>query len=405
MSVNFPTDKMVQAWRAGPPTRGLPDPRRHLKVLAPIRYPWTFNGPRRSRHDVVRRPFVPFNWLRGNLDGFTIFNPWHLRGVDLIHAYNRVPIGKKPFVIGFESHLPRAFGMEGGLAFRAMTRALASPRCRGIVAISEHAAKIFEEQHKSSFHENALHRKLSVRYPNVVVPPPKPARIRSGGALRLAFVGNHFARKGGCVAVKVAEMALKRSLPVEVTIVSSLHVGGSIWTDPEDRSFFQRYFKLLDLPNVSWTSSMPNPAVGELLRRSDLSLLTTFGDTCGFSAIESLAQGTPVIATRQGALPEIIDHESNGYLLPIALNAHREWIHLGSDRRHTRWFEGVFEHEVDRLALMTVDIIESLMASPACLPRLQQAAHVKASTRFCSKDSQAFWDNYYVEALGYEGLH
>src|SRR5690349_13638233 len=105
-----------------------------MQILAPTRYPWRFNGPRASRHVIENRNFVPFNHLSNRLEGVTIFNPLPPQQFHLIHAFNRIPLTTLPFVIGYESHLPRAFGMEKSRYFKLLTRRLASPNCRRVVA-------------------------------------------------------------------------------------------------------------------------------------------------------------------------------------------------------------------------------------------------------------------------------
>ncbi len=372
---------------------------RRLRILAPTRYPWRFNGPRRSRHDVCRRAFIPFNKISLKIEGFTAFNPVPPRHFDLVHAFNRIPLGRTPFIIGFESHLPRAFGMEGKALFRVMSNMLASTRCRGIVAISDHAADIVRRQHAHTPLSGTICRKLIRRHPNTELGPTPELRRNSGRPLSVSFVGNHFARKGGCVAVRVAEMAAASRLPVEFHIVSALDVGGSIWTDPADQSFFSPYLSLLDLPNVHWDKHLSNGDVQKLFRDSDVSLLTTLGDTCGFGAIESMAQGTPVIATAQGALPEFIDHGTDGFLLPIPVNERREWIHLGDPERGSARFEKLFAAAVEELARRTFQLLQELVDAPGRLASLRYRAYESAKSKFSSEDASLFWDNYYDTAV------
>ncbi len=372
---------------------------RRLRILAPTRYPWRFNGPRRSRHDVSRRAFIPFNKISQRIEGFTAFNPVPPRHFDLVHAFNRIPLGHTPFVIGFESHLPRAFGMEGKMLFRIMSKMLASARCRGIVAISDHAADIVRRQHAHTSLGGAICKKLIRRHPNIELGPTPELRRTDGRPLRVSFVGNHFARKGGCVAVKVAEMAAASRLPVEFHIVSALDVGGAIWTDPEDQAFFAPYLALLDLPNVKWNRHLSNADVQKLFRESDISLLTTLGDTCGFGAIESMAQGTPVIATSQGAMPEFIDHGKDGFLLPIPINEHREWIHLGDPDRKSARFAALFAAEVEDLAGRTYKLLAELVDTPGRLTSLGSRAYEGAKSKFNAEDASRFWDDYYETAV------
>ena len=58
-----------------------------LTILAPDRYPWRFNGPRNSRHDLTIRKFAPFNYLSPKLEGITVYNPLPIRHFDIIHGF------------------------------------------------------------------------------------------------------------------------------------------------------------------------------------------------------------------------------------------------------------------------------------------------------------------------------
>jgi glycosyltransferase involved in cell wall biosynthesis len=373
---------------------------KQLRVLAPTRYPWTFNGPRRSEHNIERRSFVPFDWISKKIEATTVFNPLPPRRFDLIHAFNRIPLSRTPFIIGFESHLPRAFGLESSTYFRRLTDMLSGERCRAIVAISEHARKIFQDTHGGRPGARDMLDKLCVQYPNVDVPDAKdvfedavPERVT------VTFIGSHFARKGGCVAVELARNATAANFPLNVEIVSSLQVGGSIWTDPTSTSFFDKYFALLNQPNVRHHASLDNRAVIDLLRRSHFCLLATFGDTFGFTAIEALANATPVIATDQGALSEFIAHRQNGVLLDLPINAHGEWVHSSSPDRATEGFEKMFADEVSRLARQALDEIMLATRDVGAYQAMRRAAKDTASRLFDSRAADRFWDGLYIRAV------
>ena len=373
---------------------------KQLRVLAPTRYPWTFNGPRRSQHIIERRSFVPLDWISKKIEATTVFNPLPPRRFDLIHAFNRIPLSKTPFVIGFELHLPRAFGMERTIYFRRLTDLLAGERCRAIVAISEHARKIFQDTHEGQPGTRNMLDKLCVYYPNVDIPDDEdlleddaPERVT------VTFIGSHFGRKGGCVAVELARNANAANFPLDVEIVSSLQVGGSIWTDPASTGFFDKYFALLDQPNVRHHESLDNRAVIDLLRRSHFCLLATFGDTFGFTAIEALANSTPVIATDQGALSEFIVHRQNGVLLDLPTNPHGEWIHSSSSVRATEGFEKSFSDEVSRLAKQALDEIMLATQDARAYEAMRRAAKGTARRLFDSRAANRFWDTLYMRAL------
>lgn len=275
-----------------------------LNILAPTRYPWTFNGPRQSAHHVTRRNFIPFNKISGKIEGFTVFNPLPFRAFDLIHAFNRIPVGITPYIIGFESHLPRAFGLEQSAYFDLLCQSLASDRCRGIYGISDYARRHFLRQHQGTKWFDVLDQKLHVRYPNMEIPD---AADRDGAGLqdkiKLVFVGSHFARKGGTAVLRLAKMAHDRGFPLHIDIISALEIGPASWVDPLKDGYFKYDLDLAgQLPNLTMHGGLPNARVLEILKQSHFSVLPTFSDTFGFSAIESMANYIPVIATRQGGV-------------------------------------------------------------------------------------------------------
>ncbi len=376
---------------------------RQLSILAPVGYPWSFNGPRQSRHTIRRTRYAPLNRLRSNLDGITLFSPMDTAGADLIHAFNRIPFNTKPYVIGFESHLPRTFGLERSWYERWLFSALCSRRCRRIVAISDFAVRQFQEglldAGISSDARADLEAKLLRRYPNLPVGNDWGASLTMGTPLILTFVGNHFARKGGCVAVRLAQLCLERGMEVQLNVVSTLQVGGAIWTDPEPSSVFDPYLELLKLPNVRHVSGMANAEVQALLARSHFVLLTTFGDTFGFSALEAMSVGTPVIATDQGALPEFIRDDATGILLEAARTPGTNgWIWPYGDRSSQRFID-LFDQHVERLARAALERLEGLVNESQRYASMRRAAHQCVQTHFDSGAASSFWDRLYSEAV------
>jgi glycosyltransferase involved in cell wall biosynthesis len=371
-----------------------------LKVLAPTRYGWAFNGPRVSTHRIVNRVFLPLNKISSDYEGVTFLAPGLFDRFDLVHAFNRIPIGPTPYIIGYESHLPRGYGVENTTYYRHMVRSLLSRRCRSIVAISDHAMKCFAATHQAATYWPELRAKLKMRLPNTFVPDVEDNILANTvDEIRLTFVGAHFARKGGCVAARIAELARERGLPVVVNIVSKLEYGGAIWTDPPDRAFYRPYIEALSAANVNYYSVLPNSQVLQLLRRSHFSILTTFGDTFGYSAIESMINYTPVIATAQCALTEFIKDGENGILLDLPVNELGEWLHLSSPDRHTHWFAANFRDEVERLAEAALDRVLAVLEDVDAYHRMRAAARDAAVRRFNHVDAAAYWDSEYLSAL------
>ncbi|MDX8532973.1 glycosyltransferase family 4 protein [Mesorhizobium sp. VK25A] len=359
------------------------------------RYPTSFVTPRSSRHTMVRKRFLPFNLVSTKLEGITLIEPD--RSVDLVHAFNRIPLNSSKFIISFESHLPRQFALRrNGRMATYMRSRIAGHACRRIIALSHFARRCFLSQHADYPDAGLLADKLIVRHPSIVIPAVEDAMVNdSAEELILTFVGAHFGRKGGCVAVKIAEKAMEQNLPIRINIVSSLQVGGHIWTDPTSPGFFDPYIKLLGLKNVRHHGALPNDAVRQLLRNSHFGILATFGDTFGYSALESMSEHTPVLGTKICALPEFLEDGVNGISLPVKLNDVGDWWSPGYDFRGDADYARYFRDEVERLATEAVARLTVYIGQPNLMAPLRREARRTAETMFASGPAGEFLDALY----------
>ena len=86
--------------------------------------------------------------------------------------------------------------------------------------------------------------------------------------------------------------------------------------DGPDRSKAEAYCREHGLRDrVVFLGSVPN--LEEVVGGSDLFLLPSESESFGMAALEALASEVPVIATRSGGLPEVVDDGITGYLLPV----------------------------------------------------------------------------------------
>jgi glycosyltransferase involved in cell wall biosynthesis len=68
----------------------------------------------------------------------------------------------------------------------------------------------------------------------------------------------------------------------------------------------------IDLPGA-----VPLEKVAQMLREARVAVISSRGfESFSYAALESLAAGRPVVATATGALPEIIEHEKTGLIVP-----------------------------------------------------------------------------------------
>lgn len=368
------------------------------------RYQSLFMSPRHSRHDIRRRVFVPFNKLRPEYDGFTCLPP--LDGADLIHAHNRIPVGASRMICSFESHMPRRIGLSwNGMLSKLMLREITSNRCRRLIGMSHFAMRTTLAMHKGTPAHDVIKAKMMVQHPNVEL-GKKGDRLKGddASALVLTFLGGHFIRKGGCVAVRIAEKALEQGLPIQVNIVSSLQAGESVWSDPSDPAFLKKYTDLLELPNVTHFAGLPNAQAREIMGKSHFTLLPTFEDTFGFSAIESMAEYTPVIGTSVCALPEVIYPGRNGYLLHLEQNKIGEWARPDKTERHTEEYAQLYHDTIEKLADEAVEYLKPLIGDPETLAAMRAGARYTAEEMFSAEVAGPRWDDLY-ERVSREPVH
>ncbi len=118
----------------------------------------------------------------------------------------------------------------------------------------------------------------------------------------LLFFGRIHPHKGTAEAIDVAERA---GLP--------LTIAGIV----QDQEYFDRAVEpRIDGDRVRYIGSVGPAERGAVLGGARALLhLISFDEPFGFSVIESMACGTPVIAARLGSMPELVQDGVNGYLV------------------------------------------------------------------------------------------
>jgi N-acetyl-alpha-D-glucosaminyl L-malate synthase BshA len=98
-------------------------------------------------------------------------------------------------------------------------------------------------------------------------------------------------------------------------------------------------------------------AIWELMPQADVFFLPSEYESFGLSALEAMSCGVPVVASRTGGLPEVVDHERNGFLTPVGdTRAQAEALCallLDGDRRRA-FGEAAREAAVSRFAVEKV---------------------------------------------------
>ncbi len=121
------------------------------------------------------------------------------------------------------------------------------------------------------------------------------------------FIGRMTADKGAHTAIEVARRLGAR-----------LIMAGKVNEGPE-REFFAAEVEPHLSDNVHFRGEVDHETKVELYRRARCTLFPIqWPEPFGLVMIESLACGTPVIAMRQGSVPEVIEHGRTGFIVESA---------------------------------------------------------------------------------------
>lgn len=136
----------------------------------------------------------------------------------------------------------------------------------------------------------------------------------------LLFFGRIHPHKGTARAIEVAR---RSGLP--------LVLGGIV----QDHDYFEREVKPhVDGNRVRFLGSVgPDQRAQVLGGARALLHLIEFDEPFGFSVVEAMACGTPVIAHRRGSMPELIQHGENGFLV-ADVDAAVDAVHNAKDVDH-----------------------------------------------------------------------
>ena len=131
----------------------------------------------------------------------------------------------------------------------------------------------------------------------------------------------------------------------------------------QDEGYYEREV----VPQVDGVTIRYHGAVGGAARVRALGSarallhLINFDEPFGLSVIEAMASGTPVIATRRGSMPEIIDHGVTGFLVDDVAGAVEAIGRLGEIDRAACRAAAVERFSVDRMADKYLELYRRLI--------------------------------------------
>ena len=171
----------------------------------------------------------------------------------------------------------------------------------------------------------------------------------------LLFLGRMSADKGAHRAIAVAR---ETGLPLKLAGKKQ---------DPKEVEYFAQYVEPHLVDGIEYLGEVTHGQKVELLQDARVTLFPIeWEEPFGLVMIESMACGTPVIATRWGAVPEVIEHGRSGIIvdtyreMPEALEAvdvidplecRRYVEELFAPERMVADYVGAYEKAIDRAAV------------------------------------------------------
>lgn len=303
--------------------------------------------------------------------------------VDLIHSFNQIIDTKYPYVITFETGVPRcrellSFHHEIKIAeynkdVKKYIYELSNDKCKKLIAMSKSAKKICEDEIKES--GVSEHIIQSILKKMIVLHPPQKTLVTEKQIqerfknmeekIRFIFIGRDFFRKGG---KEVIEGLRKYADRCELILISSMNYGdyASYATEEEQINMIQ----FISNQNwIKWIESCDNQKVLELCQTAHVGLLPTYADTYGYSVLEMQACGVPVITTNVRALTEI-NSDDCGWVAILPVNEYGEALY--SEKQSREEMKEQLQKELESILesiFMNPDIIEK--KASASLKRIQ----------------------------------
>jgi glycosyltransferase involved in cell wall biosynthesis len=117
-----------------------------------------------------------------------------------------------------------------------------------------------------------------------------------------------------------------------------LLVGGAVFPYPEHESYFATAVAPRLGPRCRFVGAVGMPAKADLLAGAHCLVVPSLAaETSSLVAMEALACGTPVVAFRRGALPDIVESEATGFLVePGDVDGLADGVRRAADLDRTR---------------------------------------------------------------------
>lgn len=269
---------------------------------------------KRSYKDLILR-----SWLFNSL-GIVIPKFKKLDDVDLIFNSGKLFFSNKPQILYLENpyiitnYEPRK--LNSFFLKLILNHHLKSKNIKSIVCMS----KICELDFNRNFPDNSIKNKTQVIYPmyedNVEISETvinNKYSLKENKTIKLLFIASQFHLKGGKETLEAFQELQKKktNYNYSLTIISLISdvdkISLNIIDNNDSISLFNPEFSLSEL-NKNFLST------------HHLFIYPSFKDSFGAIVLEVIKAGLPIIALDTYAIPEMVEHGHNGYLIENAIS-------------------------------------------------------------------------------------
>lgn len=266
---------------------------------------------------------------------FWRFTPLLLdHSVELVHTFNELPLGMRPFIVSFENELPRYLGKVQPWQANIGHGLLDSRRCRNILALSEIAARNVKCELATAGLSEAA-GKVAVFRGAVLSAPTfgedgQADQTKSAAPLRVLFVGRDPFRKGLLPLLDALDDCRAQGAAVQATIVCNFETQDYA-SKGRDLDMSALQSRMRQNPGITHHHLLPNREIHRLMHSHDIFLFPTLDESLGWVAVEAAMAGMPVIATDIYAIPELVVDGVTGFLVSLHKNETSRWAGLWMD--------------------------------------------------------------------------
>ncbi len=179
---------------------------------------------------------------------------------------------------------------------------LVARRATDVICISR-AVEEFLEERRSPARRH--------RIPNAAAPVFVESRATAGSGNRLLFVGSIYPLKG---LLPVVEALARLPKITRLQVIGS--AGGARENIEYETGVRQRARELGVSDQIEWSGVLGEREVARAMAGSDALVLASFQESAPMCIAEAMSVGLPVVATRVGGIPDMVEHGVTGLLVP-----------------------------------------------------------------------------------------